>query len=154
MILNLWMFQRVIYIEITLRTIRTLRTFNNDNNDNNVKNDNNERNIMKKIIALAFAIILGAGTMSAQRGGGHQRMSVDDRVANMAKELILTEKQQKQITAIYKESRAKRTEGTRPTREEMRAEMETVNQKVNAVLTDEQRKKFEKMNKARQNRRR
>ena len=109
---------------------------------------------MKKIIALAFAIILGAGTMSAQRGGGHQRMSVEDRVANMAKELNLTEKQQKQITAIYKESRAKRTEGTRPTREEMRAEMEKVNQKVNAVLTDEQRKKFEKMNKTRQNRRR
>ena len=130
---------------------------NNDNNDNNVyndNNDNNERNIMKKIIALAFAIILGAGTMSAQRGGGHQRMSVEDRVANMAKELNLTDKQQKQITAIYKESRAKRTEGTRPTREEMRAEMEKVNQKVNAVLTDEQKKKFENMNKARQNRRR
>ena len=100
---------------------------------------------MKKIIALAFAIILGAGTMSAQRGGGNQRMSVEDRVANMTKELNLTDKQQKQITAIYKESRAKRTEGTRPTREEMRAEMEKVNQKVSAVLTDDKKKKFEEM---------
>lgn len=137
-----------------VKNVKNVKNGNNVNNDNNDNNDNNERNIMKKIIALAFAIILGAGTMSAQRGGGNQRMSVEDRVANMAKELNLTDKQQKQITAIYKESRAKRTEGTRPTREEMRAEMEKVNQKVNAVLTDEQKKKFEKMNKDRQNRRR
>ena len=154
MILNLWVFQRVIYIENNVNNVNNDNNVNNVNNDNNVNNNNNERNIMKKTIALAFAIILGAGTMSAQRGGGHQRMSVEDRVANMAKELNLTDKQQKQITAIYKESRAKRTEGTRPTREEMRAEMEKVNQKVNAVLTDEQKKKFENMNKARQNRRR
>ena len=154
MILNLWVFQRVYYIENNVKNVKNGNNDNNVNNDNNDNNDNNERNIMKKIIALSFAIILGAGTMSAQRGGGNQRMSVEDRVANMAKELNLTDKQQKQITAIYKESRAKRTEGTRPTREEMRAEIEKVNQKVNAVLTDEQKKKFEKMNKDRQNRRR
>lgn len=109
---------------------------------------------MKKIIALAFAIILGAGTMSAQRGGGHQRMSVEDRVAHMAKELNLSNEQKQQITAIYKDFGTKRTEGTRPTREEMRAEMEKVNQKVNAVLTDEQKKKYEEMRKARHDRRR
>lgn len=109
---------------------------------------------MKKIIVLAFAIIMGAGTMSAQRAGGHPRMSVEDRVEHMAKELNLTDEQKQQIIAIYKDSAAKRTEGTRPTREEMRAEMEKVKQKVNAVLTDEQKKKYEERMKARHDRRR
>ena len=55
---------------------------------------------MKKIIVLALAVLLGAGTMSAQRGGGRQRMSVENRVAQMTKKLDLTADQQKKITAI------------------------------------------------------
>ena len=106
---------------------------------------------MKKIIVFALAILLGAGTMSAQRGGGRQRMSVENRVAQMAKELDLTAEQQKQITDIYTESQSKRKSGERPTREQMRAEFDKIDKQVTAVLTTSQKKKYEKMKQARQN---
>ena len=108
---------------------------------------------MKKIIVFFFFFLLGAGTMSAQRGGGRQRMSVEDRVAQMAKELDLTADQQKKITAIYTEFNSKRKTGERPTREQMRAEMEKVDKQVTAVLTKTQQKKYEKLKQARQERR-
>ena len=94
---------------------------------------------MKKIIVFALAVLLGAGTMSAQRGGGRQRMSVENRVAQMAKELDLTADQQKKITAIYTESRSKRNSGERPTREQMRAEFEKIDKQVTDVLTTSQK---------------
>ena len=108
---------------------------------------------MKKIIVFALAVLLGAGTMSAQRGGGHQRMSVEDRVAQMAKELDLTAYQQKKITAIYTDFNSKRKTGERPTREQMRTEMEQIDKQVTAVLTKTQQKKYEELKQARQNRR-
>ena len=108
---------------------------------------------MKKIIVFALAVLLGAGTMSAQRGGGRQRMSVENRVAQMIKELDLTADQQKKITAIYTEFNSKRKTGERPTREQMRAEMEKVDKQVTDVLTTSQKKKYEEMKQARQNRR-
>ena len=108
---------------------------------------------MKKIIVFALAVLLGAGTMSAQRGGGHQRMSVEDRVAQMAKELDLTAYQQKKITAIYTDFNSKRKTGERPTREQMRTEIEQIDKQVTAVLTKTQQKKYEEMKQARQNRR-
>ncbi|MGN1229886.1 MAG: hypothetical protein ACI4T5_09600 [Prevotella sp.] len=108
---------------------------------------------MKKIIVLALAVLLGAGTMSAQRGGGRQRMSVENRVEQMAKELDLTADQQKKILAIYKDAESKRKEGDRPTREQMRAEFEKLDQQVTAVLTKTQQKKYEEQKQARQNRR-
>ena len=108
---------------------------------------------MKKIIVFALAVLLGAGTMSAQRGGGRQRMSVEDRVAQMTKELDLTADQQKKITAIYTESQSKRNSGERPTREQMRAEFEKIDKQVTAVLTKTQQKKYEELKQARQNRR-
>ena len=106
---------------------------------------------MKKIIVFALAVLLGAGTMSAQRGGGPQRMSMEERVAQMAKELDLTADQQKRITAIYTESESKRKTGERPTREQMRAEFEKIDKQVTAVLTKTQQKKYEEMKQARQN---
>ena len=108
---------------------------------------------MKKIKKIDMAILLGAGTMSAQRGGGRQRMSGENRVAQMAKELDLTAEQQKQITDIYTESQSKRKSGERPTREQMRAEFEKIDKQVTDVLTTSQKKKYEEMKQARQNRR-
>ena len=102
---------------------------------------------MKKIFIIALVLLLGSGTMAAQR----QRMTVEDRVARMAKQLSLTEEQQKKITAIYTDFESKRNKGERPTREQMREEMKKVEQQVNEVLTDEQKAKYEKMKKARQN---
>ena len=107
---------------------------------------------MKKIIVFALAVLLGAGTMSAQRGGGRQRMSVENRVAQMAKELDLTAEQQKQITDIYTESQSKRKSGERPTREQMRAEFEKIYKQFTDVLTTSQKKKYEEMIQALQNR--
>ena len=108
---------------------------------------------MKKIIVFALAILLGAGTMSAQRGGGRQRMSVENRVAQMAKELDLTAYQHKTTTAIYTESQSKRKSGERPTREQMRAEFEKIDKQVTDVLTTSQKKTYQEMKQARQNRR-
>ena len=108
---------------------------------------------MKKIIVFALAVLLGAGTMSAQRGSGRQRMSVEDRVAQMAKELDLTADQQKKITAIYTDFNSKRKTGERPTREQMRTEMEQIDKQVTAVLTKTQQKKYEELKQARQERR-
>ena len=109
---------------------------------------------MKKIIVFALAVLLGAGTMSAQRGGGPQRMSMEERVAQMAKELDLTAGQQQKITAIYTEFGQKRKAGERPTREQMRAEFEKMDKQITDVLNDTQKKKYEEMKQARQNRRR
>ena len=71
----------------------------------------------------------------------------------MAKELDLTADQQKKITAIYTELNSKRKTGERPTREQMRAEMEKVDKQVTAVLTKTQQKKYEELKQARQERR-
>ena len=109
---------------------------------------------MKKIIVFALAVLLGAGTMSAQRGGGPRRMSMEERVAQMAKELDLTAEQQQKITAIYTEFGQKRKAGERPTREQMRAEFEKMDKQITDVLNDTQKKKYEEMKQARQNRRR
>ena len=70
---------------------------------------------------MALAVLWGAGTMSAQRGG-KQRMSTENRVARMTKQLNLTEEQQQKITAIYKDFESKRKEGERPNREKMMEE--------------------------------
>ena len=89
--------------------------------------------------------------MSAQRDGGRHRMSVENRVAQMTKELELTTDQQKKITAIYTESESKRKSGERPTREQMRAEFDKIDKQVTAVLTTSHKKMYEKMKQARQN---
>ena len=109
---------------------------------------------MKKIIVFALAVLLGAGTMSAQRGGGPQSMSMEERVAQMAKELDLTAEQQQKITAIYTDFWQNRKAGERPTREQMRAEFEKMDKQITDVLNDTQKKKYEEMKQARQNRRR
>ena len=106
---------------------------------------------MKKIIIMALAVLWGAGTMSAQRGG-QQRMSTENRVARMTKQLNLTEEQQQKITAIYKDFESKRKEGERPNREKMMEEMKKVDEQVNSVLTDEQKKIYEELKQARMKR--
>ena len=109
---------------------------------------------MKKIIVFALAVLIGIGSVSAQRGGGRQRMSVEDRVAQMTKTLDLSAEQQKKITAIYTDFEQKRNQGERPTREQMRAQSEKIDKQIIAVLNDTQKKKYEEMKQARQNRRR
>ena len=105
---------------------------------------------MKKIIILAVAVLMGVGSVSAQRGGGRHMMTVEQRVANMAKELGLTASQQKQITAIYTDfENSRKSEKGEVTREQMRAQRQELDKKVNAVLTDTQKAKYEEMKKSR-----
>ncbi|MGM9804014.1 MAG: hypothetical protein ACI308_07550 [Muribaculaceae bacterium] len=100
---------------------------------------------MKKILVLALVALMGVGTMCAQRGEGRKKMTVEQTVASMTKELNLTADQQKKITAIYTDFENKRKENSGLTREQMQTEREKVNKKVSDVLNDEQKKKFENM---------
>ncbi|MGN0213827.1 MAG: hypothetical protein ACI4AH_03340 [Muribaculaceae bacterium] len=104
---------------------------------------------MKKILFFALAVMIGAGTMFAQRGEGRQRMTVEQTVEGMTKELGLTAEQQKKITAIYTEHDNNRKKNSNMTREQMQAEREKLDKEVSAVLTDEQKKKYETMKKSR-----
>lgn len=99
---------------------------------------------MRKIVLIAAIAIMGFGSMSAQRGGG-KRMSVEEQVTAMTKELNLTADQQKKITALYTDFQKKRTENTQTSREQMRAERDNLNKQVKAVLTANQQKKFDEM---------
>ena len=104
---------------------------------------------MKKILFLALAVMIGAGTMSAQRSGGRQRMTVEQTVEGLTKELSLTAEQQKKITAIYTDFDNKRKQNTDMSREQMQAERDKLDKQVSALLTDEQKKKFETMKQSR-----
>lgn len=99
---------------------------------------------MKKIVVIAAIAIMGFGSMSAQRGGG-KRMSVEEQVATMTKELNLTADQQKKITALYTDFQKKRTENSQTSREQMRTERDNLNKQVKAVLTTDQQKKFDEL---------
>lgn len=107
--------------------------------------------LMKKIALFAFVVLMGTGSVFAQREGGRQRMTVEQTVAGMTKELNLTAEQQKQVTAIYTEFENKRkaNNNARPSREQMQAEREALDKQVTAVLTDEQKKKYEQLKQTR-----
>lgn len=99
---------------------------------------------MKKIVVIAAIAIMGFGSMSAQRVGG-KRMSVEEQVTAMAKELNLTADQKKKITALYTDFQKKRTENSQTSREQMRTERDNLNKQVKAVLTTDQQKKFDEL---------
>ncbi|MGM9703565.1 MAG: Spy/CpxP family protein refolding chaperone [Prevotella sp.] len=99
---------------------------------------------MKKIVLAAAIALFGFGSMSAQRGG-KQRMTPEEQVTRMAKELNLTSDQQKKITALYTDFQKKREAAGQDSREQMRAEREKLNKNVRALLTEEQQKKFDSM---------
>ncbi|MGN0281907.1 MAG: Spy/CpxP family protein refolding chaperone [Prevotella sp.] len=100
---------------------------------------------MKKIVLVAAIALFSFGSMSAQRGG-KQRMTPEEQVERMSKELNLTSDQKKKITALYTDFQKKREAAGQDSREQMRTEREKLNKEVNALLTDEQKKKFESMN--------
>ncbi|MGN1245477.1 MAG: Spy/CpxP family protein refolding chaperone [Muribaculaceae bacterium] len=106
---------------------------------------------MKKTIVLAFALMMGASIVMAQRDGSRRGLSVDDRVAMLTKELSLTDQQQKKVKALYTDFENKQKSGTSQSREQMRAEFEKVDNQVIALLNDTQKKKYEEMKKNRRN---
>lgn len=101
---------------------------------------------MKKTVLLVAIVLLGFGNMFAQRGGGHPRMSVEERVNNLKKELSLTDEQTKQVTALYTDFQKKMQSSTeQSSREQMRSEREKLNKQIEELLTDEQKKALQKM---------
>lgn len=59
------------------------------------------------------------------------------------KELNLTDDQTQKVTALYTEFEKKMKEAGQGSREQMRTQREKLNQQVEALLTDEQKKVFQ-----------
>lgn len=99
---------------------------------------------MKKMVLLVAVALMGCGLANAQqRGGGRPQMSVEDQVKNLKKELNLTDDQTQKVTALYTDFEKKMKEAGQGSREQMRAQREKLNQQVEALLTDEQKKVFQ-----------
>ena len=111
---------------------------------------------MKRIQTLFFvsllALVVGVATSMAQG----MRMSPEERVKQLKDSLSLNDKQTEQVTAIYKELGAQRQalqdsiQDRSAMRDAMRALMAKGDEKVKAILTTEQKEKFEAMIKARE----
>lgn len=100
---------------------------------------------MRRIVCLAAVVLMGFGSMSAQQGKRRPKMSVEEQVSHLKKELSLTDEQTKQVTALYTDFQKKMQEGGENAREQMRTEREKLDNQVKALLTDEQKKAFEKL---------
>ena len=107
---------------------------------------------MKKIFLGAFiALMACVQPMDAQeRRGGPGRMNpeqmVESRVKMLDKELDLTDEQEANIKAIYQKFYGQQPKN-RGSRDEMRKKMDELNEKIKGQLTDQQKEKFDKMNK-------
>lgn len=101
---------------------------------------------MKKLILGAFVALMAcAQPMDAQeRRGGPGRMNPEQMTERLDKELDLTDEQEAKITAIYKEYFGQQPQ-ERGSREEMRKKMGEMNEKIKAVLNDDQKKKYDEM---------
>ena len=88
--------------------------------------------------------LIGITAVSRAQG---MRMSPEDRVAGMKKQLNLTDDQSAKILAIFKDAGAKRDSVTKAggDRSAMRPIMMAANDKVQAVLTDDQKVAYKKM---------
>ena len=100
---------------------------------------------MRTVILLAVAALLSFNSANAQRGNGRQRMTVEERVNNLKKELCLTDSQATKITVLYTDFQKKRQNGETVSREQMRAGREELNKQIEAVLNDEQKEKYQNM---------
>ncbi len=117
---------------------------------------------MKRIQLLLFFLVASIGISLAQPGERGQRMSPEERENKMVEALALDEAQQAKLKAInenYRESFTelrKEMQAAADNREELREKMKTNmdkrNQEIRALLTPEQVKKFDEMQKQRENR--
>jgi protein CpxP len=103
---------------------------------------------MKKLLLMCcFVIGISAVSRAQGGGGGGMRMTPEDRVAQMKTSLKLTDDQSTQILAILKAGAAKRdsVRNAGGDREAMRPIMMETNNKVQAILTDDQKAAYKKM---------
>lgn len=107
---------------------------------------------MKKLVLGALVAMAFIQPMNAQerQGNGHRQMDpqkmLEFRMQRLDKELDLSEKQENKIKAIYDEH-FKQVPKERGSRKEMMKRNQELNQKIKEELTDEQKKKFDEMNK-------
>ena len=101
-----------------------------------------------KSTLLVLLAIFSVSLLSAQR----MRMAPEDRAKMLKDSLKLTEAQTKKVTQIYEESNEEMTiarqeyKGDRDgMREAMQKIMKKTDEKISAVLTPEQQKKYEEM---------
>ncbi|MBD1391895.1 Spy/CpxP family protein refolding chaperone [Mucilaginibacter glaciei] len=99
---------------------------------------------MKKIMLICMFLV---GITAVSRAQGGMRMSTADRVKGMQASLKLTDDQVAKVTAVYdaqtKSMDSLRTAGAG--REAMAPLRKTTNDKVMAILTDDQKKAYQKM---------
>lgn len=100
---------------------------------------------MRTVILLAVAALLSFNSANTQRGNGRQRMTVEERVNNLKKELCLTDSQTTKITVLYTDFQKKRQNGEVISREQMRNEREELNKQIETVLNNEQKEKYKNM---------
>ena len=111
---------------------------------------------MKKLM-LACCFVIGATAMSFAQGGGGRGMNMkpEDRAKQLQTQLKLTDDQTTKVTAIYAAQAVKMDslmKSASPDRAAFRPIMEATTAKVKALLTDEQKAEFEKIQAARMNR--
>lgn len=100
---------------------------------------------MKKILLMCCFVIGITAASHAQQG--RMRMNPEDRAKAMQTQLKLTDDQTTQITAILKASAAQRdsVKNAGGDRTAMRPIMMAANQKIQAILTDDQKAAYKKM---------
>jgi Spy/CpxP family protein refolding chaperone len=95
-----------------------------------------------KTWTLCAAFALGAGSLAlaqepARHGRGGQRQSVETRVNRMREQLNLSDEQARRIEAILNDAAARPADGSN--REDRMAQRQQVRQRIDEVLTPEQR---------------
>jgi protein CpxP len=113
---------------------------------------------MRSFHGMAVVALLWAGILASQAfGQGGMRMSAEDRTKQLKDSLSLTTAQADSILKIFKDVDHQRQEmmssgsGYRQARmEAMRSLMEKADTKIEALLTPDQKAKYEEIKKARQ----
>ncbi|MEO8253012.1 MAG: autotransporter outer membrane beta-barrel domain-containing protein [Flavobacterium sp.] len=96
---------------------------------------------MKKLIITALLVV--SASAFAQNGNKRPQMNPEKRVERMTTQLNLDAKQQEQLKEIYTEEAKNRETQKDVSREEMMAQRKKSNEKIKAILTPEQSKKWE-----------
>lgn len=105
--------------------------------------------LLPGFLLVAFVVLTAVSAF-----GQPQRMSAEDRTKKLTEQLTLNQDQAKKVLAIYKRSEEdirkifESADGDRESmRETMRAHREKVNKEIEALLTAEQKTKFEEIKK-------
>ena len=112
---------------------------------------------MRYYLSLLFAAVLLAGVFTTTTlAQGMMRMTPEERVKQLKDSLGLDDKQTEQIVSIYKDMGAKRqalmdsVSDRDARREAMMGMMKSTDDKIEALLTPDQKDKYEAMKKARE----